>query len=110
MGFEEPTPIQARVIPLLLAGHDVVAQALTGTGKTAAFGIPLVERLKLDGGPLQAIVLAPTRELAIQVGEHLSHIGKHRVRLVPIYGGSRSIVSCGRYDKEYMPLWRRLGA
>ena len=88
MGFEEPTPIQARVIPLLLAGHDVVAQALTGTGKTAAYGIPLVERLKLDGGPLQAIVLAPTRELAIQVGEHLSHIGKHRgVRLVPIYGG-----------------------
>ncbi len=88
MGFEEPTPIQARVIPLLLGGNDVVAQALTGTGKTAAYGIPLVERLKLDGGPPQAIVLAPTRELAIQVGEHLSHIGKHRgVRLVPIYGG-----------------------
>ncbi|HWC31325.1 MAG TPA: DEAD/DEAH box helicase, partial [Dehalococcoidia bacterium] len=88
MGFEEPTPIQARVIPSLIQGRDVVAQALTGTGKTAAYGIPLVERLRMDAGPLQAIILAPTRELAVQVGEHLSHIGRHRgMRLVPIYGG-----------------------
>ena len=69
MGFEEPTPVQAKAIPLLLAGSDVVAQALTGTGKTAAFGIPLVERIDTERRVPQAIVLAPTRELAVQVAE-----------------------------------------
>ena len=88
MGFEEPTPVQARAIPPLLAGKDVVAQALTGTGKTAAFGIPLVERIEPRRNQPQAIVLTPTRELAIQVSEHLSQLGRHReLRLVPIYGG-----------------------
>lgn len=88
MGFEEPTPVQERVIPLLIAGRDVVAQALTGTGKTAAFGIPLVERTTIERPVSQAVVLAPTRELALQVAEQLSGIGRHRgLLLVPIYGG-----------------------
>ncbi len=88
MGFEAPTPVQARAIPCLLQGRDVVAQALTGTGKTAAFGIPLVERIHLEQMVPQAVVLAPTRELAVQVAEQLSAIGRARgLRLVPIYGG-----------------------
>ncbi|MCL4396219.1 MAG: DEAD/DEAH box helicase [Chloroflexi bacterium] len=88
MGFEEPTPVQVRVIPALMQGRDVVAQALTGTGKTAAFGIPLVERIDMERQTPQAIVLTPTRELAVQVAEELSALGRHRgLLLVPIYGG-----------------------
>jgi ATP-dependent RNA helicase DeaD len=88
MGFEEPTPVQAQAIPPLLEGQDVVAQALTGTGKTAAFGIPLVERIDAGKRYPQAIVLAPTRELAVQVSEHLTLLGKHLgVSVVAIYGG-----------------------
>jgi ATP-dependent RNA helicase DeaD len=88
MGFEEPTPVQAQAIPFLMQGRDVVAQALTGTGKTAAFGIPLVERVDVESNRTQAIVLAPTRELAIQVAEQLSGLGRHRgLLLIPIYGG-----------------------
>jgi ATP-dependent RNA helicase DeaD len=88
MGFEEPTPIQERAIPPLLEGRNVVAQALTGTGKTAAFGIPLVERIDVKRIVPQAVVLTPTRELAVQVAEQLSRIGRHRdVRFLPIYGG-----------------------
>lgn len=88
MGFEEPTPVQTKAIPCLLEGRDVVAQALTGTGKTAAFGIPLVERVDVDRNVPQAVVMAPTRELAVQVAEALSRLGRYRgLRLVPIYGG-----------------------
>jgi ATP-dependent RNA helicase DeaD len=88
MGFEEPTPVQARAIPTLMDGRDVVAQAHTGTGKTAAFGIPLVERVNIRKVSPQAIVLAPTRELAMQVAEQLSGIGRHKgLLLLPIYGG-----------------------
>jgi len=88
LGFEEPTPVQARALPILLAGRDMVAQALTGTGKTAAFGIPLIERIDLDKDNVQAVVLTPTRELAVQVAEHLSRLGQRGgLRLVPIYGG-----------------------
>ncbi|MHB8992202.1 MAG: DEAD/DEAH box helicase, partial [Chloroflexota bacterium] len=88
MGFEEPTPVQVRTIPSLMQGRDVVAQALTGTGKTAAFGIPLVERIDIGNASPQAVVLAPTRELAVQVAEQLNGIGRHRgLLLVPIYGG-----------------------
>jgi ATP-dependent RNA helicase DeaD len=88
MGFDEPTPVQAHVIPCLLEGRDVVAQALTGTGKTAAFGIPLVERIDTARALPQAVVLVPTRELALQDAEQIGHIGHHRgVRLLPIYGG-----------------------
>ncbi|NLY54880.1 MAG: DEAD/DEAH box helicase [Firmicutes bacterium] len=85
MGFEEPTPIQEKTIPLALAGRDLIGRAQTGTGKTAAFGIPLVERVD---NPLGALVIAPTRELAIQVAEELNKIGQYkRVAALPIYGG-----------------------
>src|SRR5688572_28715108 len=88
MGFEEPTPVQAQAVPLLLSGRDVVAQALTGTGKTAAFGIPLIEKIEPARNVVQGIVLAPTRELAVQVAEHLALLGRYRnLRCVAIYGG-----------------------
>ena len=87
MGFEEPTPIQAQAIPLLMDGKDVIGQAQTGTGKTAAFGIPIVEKINTRGG-VQALVVTPTRELAVQVAEEISRIGRYRrVRTLPIYGG-----------------------
>ncbi len=87
MGFEEPTPIQTRTIPLLAGGRDVIGQAQTGTGKTAAFGIPIVEKLNTREG-VQALVVTPTRELAVQVAEEISRIGRYRrVRTLPIYGG-----------------------
>ena len=70
LGFETPTPIQSRAVPVLLEGVDVVGRARTGSGKTAAFGLPLLHRLQ-DGGTVRALILAPTRELAIQVGEAL---------------------------------------
>jgi len=87
MGFEEPSPIQSQTIPLVLEGHDVIGQAQTGTGKTAAFGIPTLERIT-DSRQIQALVLTPTRELAIQVSEELAKIGKFkRAKTLPIYGG-----------------------
>jgi ATP-dependent RNA helicase DeaD len=87
-GFEEPTPVQARAIPLMLEGRDVVAQALTGTGKTAAFGIPLIESIDTSHTVPQAVILAPTRELAVQVAEHITRLGRYTgLRLLPIYGG-----------------------
>ncbi|RFB10279.1 DEAD/DEAH box helicase [Bacillus sp. HNG] len=88
MGFEEATPIQSQTIPLALEGHDVIGQAQTGTGKTAAFGIPLIENVDIKSDNIQGIVIAPTRELAIQVSEELHKIGRfNRVRILPIYGG-----------------------
>jgi ATP-dependent RNA helicase DeaD len=88
MGFEEPTPIQAGVIPMILEGRDVIGQAQTGTGKTAAFGIPIVELCRRGKKPF-AIVLEPTRELAVQVAEELNKIGKYKkVSALPVYGGA----------------------
>jgi ATP-dependent RNA helicase DeaD len=88
MGFEEATPIQAQTIPLSLQNKDVIGQAQTGTGKTAAFGIPLVEKVDKELEAIQGIVVAPTRELAIQVSEELYKIGYgKRIRVLPIYGG-----------------------
>ncbi|WP_242785339.1 DEAD/DEAH box helicase [Bacillus cereus] len=88
MGFEEATPIQAETIPHALQGKDIIGQAQTGTGKTAAFGLPLLDKVDTHKESVQGIVIAPTRELAIQVGEELYKIGKHkRVRILPIYGG-----------------------
>ncbi len=101
MGFEEATPIQAQTIPLALGGSDVIGQAQTGTGKTAAFGIPLIENVDIKNDNIQGIVIAPTRELAIQVAEELNKIGQfNRVRILPIYGGqdiSRQIRSLKKY-------------
>jgi ATP-dependent RNA helicase DeaD len=88
-GFERPTGIQSRLIPAALAGRDVLGQARTGTGKTAAFGIPLINRVDPDLGP-QALVLVPTRELALQVAKELRTFSHHtKVRVTPIYGGER---------------------
>ncbi|MBI0580923.1 DEAD/DEAH box helicase [Neobacillus cucumis] len=88
MGFEEATPIQAETIPLSLENKDLIGQAQTGTGKTAAFGIPLVEKVDTSVEAIQGIIIAPTRELAIQVSEELYKIGAgKRVRVLPIYGG-----------------------
>ena len=87
MGFEEPSPIQAATIPLVLEGNDVIGQAQTGTGKTAAFGIPLVQSIS-DFKHIQGLIMTPTRELAIQVAEEIGKIGRHRrVRALPVYGG-----------------------
>ncbi|WP_412734055.1 DEAD/DEAH box helicase [Halalkalibacterium halodurans] len=91
MGFEEPSPIQAKAIPAILAGGDVIGQAQTGTGKTAAFGIPVVEKVT-TGRHVQALILTPTRELAIQVSGEIQKLSKHKkIRTLPIYGG-QSIV------------------
>lgn len=88
MGFEEATPIQAQTIPLSLENKDLIGQAQTGTGKTAAFGIPMIEKIDKDLNQIQGIVVAPTRELAIQVSEELYKIGYgKRIRVLPIYGG-----------------------
>ena len=88
MGFEEPSPIQVLAVPALLAGRDAVGQAQTGTGKTAAFGLPILEKV-ISGKGVQALVLCPTRELAIQVAEELSKLAarKKGVTILPVYGG-----------------------
>lgn len=88
MGFEQTTPIQAQTIPVSLQGKDIIGQAQTGTGKTAAFGIPMIEKIDMNVSHIQAIVVTPTRELAMQVAEELNKIGQFkRVRALPIYGG-----------------------
>ncbi len=88
MGFESPTVIQADLIPLALQGRDVLGQARTGTGKTAAFGLPLLQRADVDLKAPQALILVPTRELAIQVANEISELGRFTgVLTVPIYGG-----------------------
>lgn len=87
LGYEEPTPVQEQTIPLMLAGRDVIAQAQTGTGKTAAFALPIVQRLSAERVP-QALVLTPTRELAMQVAEAIYRYGKgSNVSVAPVYGG-----------------------
>jgi ATP-dependent RNA helicase DeaD len=88
-GFEAPTPIQEQAIPILLTGEkDIIGQAQTGTGKTAAFALPILERLKSKTRAVQALILAPTRELAVQVAEEIHSLkGKKKVSIVPIYGG-----------------------
>ncbi|MDR5682678.1 MAG: DEAD/DEAH box helicase [Armatimonadota bacterium] len=88
LGWTEPTPIQSRVIPFVLAGKDVVGQAQTGSGKTGAFAIPIVDRLEPTVGALQAVVLTPTRELAVQVSEDVRNLGRdRRIRVVALFGG-----------------------
>jgi ATP-dependent RNA helicase DeaD len=88
MGFEEPSPIQERTIPLALAGRDVIGQAQTGTGKTAAFGVPIVERTDPRRAVVQSLVLTPTRELCLQVAGEIAKIGKYRsLKTLPVYGG-----------------------
>ena len=89
VGYESPTPIQAATIPVLLSGVDVLGQAQTGTGKTAAFALPLLSRLDLAQRDPQALVMVPTRELAIQVAEAFQKYAAHLrgFHVLPIYGG-----------------------
>ena len=90
MGFEEPTPIQAESIPVAMSGKDMIGQAQTGTGKTAAYGIPVLEKI-LAAPPtkdIQTVILSPTRELAMQVAEELNHLAQFtNIQALPIYGG-----------------------
>jgi len=88
LGYEEPTPIQTQAIPLLLGGRDVLGSAATGTGKTAAFALPLIERLDAKVREVQGLILTPTRELAMQVAEAVHRYGRYKgATVVPIYGG-----------------------
>ncbi len=99
LGYEEPTPIQRDAIPHLLAGRDLMGQAATGTGKTAAFALPMLNRIVAGtrAGPPVALVLVPTRELAVQVSEAIYRYGRElQAKVVPIYGGQ--------------PIGRQLGA
>ena len=89
LGYESPTPIQEQAIPELLQGHDVIGQAQTGTGKTAAFGLPLLEYIDTDHEEVQALVLTPTRELCIQVTQALRAYGQRRgIQVVAVFGGA----------------------
>jgi len=88
VGFEEPMPVQAETIPVMLAGRDVIVQAHTGTGKTAAFALPILQKLEPEGTEPQALVLTPTRELAMQVAQTFHRLGKHvDARVLAVYGG-----------------------
>jgi ATP-dependent RNA helicase DeaD len=101
MGYEEASPIQSAAIPVMLAGKDVIGQAQTGTGKTAAFSIPAIEGVNGDSRDVQVIVLCPTRELAVQVSGEIQKLGKYKkgLAVVPIYGGSS-------YDRQFRALER----
>ncbi|RIR16363.1 DEAD/DEAH box helicase, partial [Mycobacteroides abscessus] len=94
VGYETPSAIQAATIPPLLAGSDVVGLAQTGTGKTAAFAIPILSKIDLTSKDTQALVLAPTRELALQVAEAFGRYGAHmpKLNVLPIYGGQSYVV------------------
>jgi ATP-dependent RNA helicase DeaD len=98
VGYEAPTSIQQQTIPQLLAGRNLIGQAQTGTGKTAAFALPILDRLDLNERAVQALVLTPTRELAIQVAEAIHGYAKYlgRVRVLPIYGGDSISKQIGR--------------
>jgi ATP-dependent RNA helicase DeaD len=88
LGYEAPTPIQTAAVPLLLSGRDVLGSAATGTGKTAAFVLPMIERLEAKRAGVQGLILAPTRELAVQVAEAVHRYGRPRhITVLPIYGG-----------------------
>ena len=93
MGFEAASPIQAQAIPVQMEGKDMIGQAQTGTGKTAAFGIPMLQNIDPDNRKTQAIILCPTRELAIQVAEELRKLAKYMagIKILPVYGGQEII-------------------
>lgn len=89
LGFEHMTPIQEQAIPLFMTGRDIIGQAQTGTGKTAAFGIPILQKIDPENRNLQAVILCPTRELAMQAAEELRKFSKymHGIKVLPVYGG-----------------------
>jgi ATP-dependent RNA helicase DeaD len=88
LGFDQLFPIQAQAINPLLEGKDVIGQAQTGTGKTAAFGVPMVQRLNRDIRGVQGLILVPTRELAVQVADQMAKFSKYaRLKVLAVYGG-----------------------
>src|SRR5450755_2394579 len=99
LGFEQAAPIQAAAIPVLMAGKDVVGQSQTGSGKTAAFGIPAIEKVDVDKRAVQVLILCPTRELAVQVSEEIHKLAffKTGLRALPVYGGQS-------YDRQLLGL------
>src|SRR3954468_9900354 len=99
LGFEQAAPIQAAAIPLLMQGKDIVGQSQTGSGKTAAFGIPAVEKVDANQRAVQVLILCPTRELAIQVSEEIHKLSffKRGVNALPIYGGQS-------YERQFYGL------
>ncbi len=101
LGYEAPTPIQEKTIPIILAGHDVIGQAQTGTGKTAAFALPMLERLDPANAGTQALVLTPTRELAMQVAEAIHSYGKklRHISVLPVYGGAPIVNQLRRLER-----------
>src|SRR3954452_11913937 len=101
IGYEAPTPIQEKTIPPMLAGRDLIGQAQTGTGKTAAFAIPILQKIDPATPEVQALVLAPTRELAIQVAEAVHIYSKYlgRVAVLPVYGGQPIQLQLKRLDR-----------
>ena len=102
-GFEEPTPIQSKTIPLVLSGIDVIGQAQTGTGKTAAFGLPLLQKIDYSRREIQALVISPTRELAIQTQEEIFKLGKEKLAKVQAVFGGANIVRQIKQLKNYPP-------
>src|SRR5688572_22879527 len=101
LGYEIPTPVQQRTIPLLLSGRDVIGQAQTGTGKTAAFALPILEKIDPEVRQPQALVLTPTRELAMQVAEafHSYASGMKGVTALPVYGGAPIVHQLKRLER-----------
>src|SRR5438874_5218638 len=99
MGFEQASPIQAAAIPVLMAGHDVVGQSQTGSGKTAAFAVPAIEKVDPQLRAVQVLILCPTRELAVQVSEefHKLTLFKRGIHALPVYGGQS-------YERQIMGL------
>ena len=89
MGFEEATPIQSKAITKILDGKDIIGQSQTGTGKTAAFGLPCIDMIDVNNKKLQAVILSPTRELAIQICEEFRKFLKYKeeIKVLPVYGG-----------------------
>lgn len=102
MGFEEATPIQAQSIPHILEGRDLLGQAQTGTGKTCAFGIPIIDRVDPDDTHIQYLILSPTRELAMQIADELHEVTKYKegIRILSVYGGQA-------IDRQILALKKR---
>ena len=112
VGYEIPTPIQSQIIPLVLMGRDVLGQAQTGTGKTAAFALPLLSRIDLKRLEPQVLVLAPTRELAIQVAEAFQRYASHLkgFHVLPVYGGQSYEIQLKQLSGACTLSWERLVA
>ena len=103
LGFEHPMPVQEKVIPELLGGdHDVVGLAQTGSGKTAAFGLPVIQRVDPSHNVPQALILAPTRELCLQIAADLADFSKYipSLEVLPVYGGSCLLYTSDAADER----------